>query len=75
MSSYFLENQIEQLNINALTRAPMGRGLILALLPISESTRPIFKIQAAFDSPAKISQRNLIVLTSESPMMSQIRSK
>ena len=51
-----------------------GGGLCIAP-PISEVTRPIFKIQTAFDSPAKVVEWSLILLTSGSPMTSQVRSK
>ena len=54
-----------------------GRGEFRApvLSSTSETTGPIFKIQAAFDSPAKVVERSLILFTSGSPMTSQVRSK
>ena len=53
----------------------LTRGANINPPPISETTRPIFKSQTAFDSPAKVAERNLILLTSGSPMTSQVRSK
>ena len=42
---------------------------------ISEATRRIRKMQTVFDGPAKTVGRNLISLTLESPITSQVRSK
>ena len=42
--------------------------------PISETTRPIFKIQTAFDSTGKFIEKNLLSLASWSLMTSQVRS-
>ncbi|KAF0313855.1 Potassium channel subfamily K member 10 [Amphibalanus amphitrite] len=71
--------------LSALTRAPLGSvyntpywgggGLFIAPPPNSETTGPIVKIQTASDSPGKTVERNLISLTSRSPMTSQVRSK
>ena len=68
-----------------LTRAPLGSvyntpywgggGAIHSPPPNSETTGPIVKIQTASDSPGKTVERNLISLTSRSPMTSQVRSK
>ena len=42
---------------------------------ISETTGPILKIQAAFESPGKTVERKQILLTSGSRVTSQVRSK
>ena len=70
-----------------LTRAPLGYfhnaphwgggGYFESPPPlISETTGPILKIQAAFESPGKtVSRENKILLTSGSRVTSQVRSK
>ena len=69
-----------------LTRAPLGYfynaphwgggGAISSPPPlISETTRPILKIQAAFESPGKTVKEKQILLTSVSRVTSQVRSK
>ena len=68
-----------------LTRAPLGYfynaphwggGLFRAPPPlISETTGPILKIQAAFESPGKTVEGKQILLTSGSRVTSQVRSK
>ena len=55
---------------------PTGGGLFRAPPPlISETTRPILKIQTAFESPWKTVEGKQILLTSESRVTSQVRSK
>ena len=67
-----------------LTRALVGSvynatwwwgGVFLAPHRISETTGRIRKIQTAFESPVKFAEGNPILLTSGSPMTSQVRSK
>ena len=68
-----------------LTRAPLGYffitrptggGAISSPPPlISETTGPILKIQAAFESPGKTVEGKQILLTSGSRVTSQVRSK
>ena len=65
-----------------LTRALMGYfhsatywGWAIFCPPlISETTEPILKIQTASNSPGKTVERKSTLLTSESPMTSQVRS-
>ena len=52
-----------------------GGGLFIAPPLISETTGPIFKIQTASDSPGKVVERKNFLVTSRSPMTSQVRSK
>ena len=69
----------------SLTRAPLGYfynaphwgggGLFRAPPLISETTGPILKIQAAFESPGKTVEGKQILLTSGSRVTSQVRSK
>ena len=54
---------------------PLGRGAIFSPPLISEMAGPIPEIQMAFDSPGKVVEGNLVLLTSGSPMTSQVRSK
>ena len=66
-----------------LTRAPLGYfynaphwggGLFRAPPPlISETTGRILKIEAAFESPGKTVEGKQILMTSGSPVTSQIR--
>ena len=68
-----------------LTRAPLGYfynaphwgggGLFRAPPLISETTGPILKIQAAFESPGKTVKGKQILLISGSRVTSQVRSK
>ena len=67
-----------------LTRAPLGYfynaphwggGAISSPPLISETTGPILKIQAAFESPGKTVKGKQILLTSGSRVTSQVRSK
>ena len=67
-----------------LTRAPLGYfynapywggGLFRAPPLISETTGPILKIQAAFESPGKTVEGKKNLLTSGSRVTSQVRSK
>ena len=66
-----------------LARAPLGYfynaphwgGAISSPPLISETTEPILKIQAAFESPGKTVEGKQILLTSGSRVMSQVRSK
>ena len=67
-----------------LTRAPLGYfynaphwggGLFLAPPSDLETTGPILKIQAAFESPGKTVEGKQILLTSGSRVTSQVRSK
>ena len=59
----------------SITRLTGGRGEgPLKPRPISETTGLIFKIQTAFNSQCKSVDRNIIALTSGSPMTSQVRS-
>ena len=60
-----------------ITRPTGGGGLFRAPPPplISETTGPILKIQAAFESPGKTVEGKQIVLTSGSRVTSQVRSK
>ena len=68
-----------------LSRAPLGHfynaphwggGAISSPPPlISETTGPILKIQAAFESPGKTVEGKQILLTSGSWVTSQVRSK
>ena len=67
-----------------LTRAPLGYfynaphwggGAISSPPLISETTGPILKIQAAFESPGKTVEGKQILLTSGSRVTSQVRSK
>ena len=70
-------------NDNELTRAPLGYfynathwgGAISSPPLISETTGPILKIQAAFESPGKTVEEKQILLTSGSRVTSQVRSK
>ena len=75
-----------QSNQCTITRAPLGYfynaphalggGLFRAPPPlISETTGPILKIQAAFETPGKTVEGKQIVLTSGSRVTSQVRSK
>ena len=73
-----------QLHGGDLTRAPLGYfynaphwggGLFRAPPLISETTGPILKIQAAFESPGKTVEGKQILLTSGSRVTSQVRSK
>ena len=52
-----------------------GGGAISSPPLISETTGPILKIQAAFESPGKTVEGKQIVLTSGSRVTSQVRSK
>ena len=52
-----------------------GGGLFRDPPLIPETTGPILKIQAAFESPRKIIEGKLILMTSGSPVTSQVRSK
>ena len=52
-----------------------GEGLFRAPHLISETTGPILKIQAAFESPGKTVEGKQILLTSGSRVTSQVRSK
>ena len=52
-----------------------GGGLFRAPPLISETTGPILKIQAAFESPGKTVEGKQILLTSGSRVTSQVRSK
>ena len=71
--------------IAMLTRAPLGYfynaphwgggGLFRAPPLISETTGPILKIQAAFESPGKTVEGKQVLLTSGSRVTSQVRSK
>ena len=72
--------------VRVLTSAPLGYfynaphwggGLFRAPPPplISETTGPILKIQAAFESPGKTVEGKQILLTSGSRVTSQVRSK
>ena len=58
-----------------LKRAPLGGGGLFRAPPISENTGPILKIQAAFESPGKIVDGKQILMTSGSPVTSQVRSR
>ena len=66
-----------------LTRAPLGYfynaphwgGGYFEPPLISETTGPILKIQAAFESPGKTVEGKQILLTSGSRVTSQVRSK
>ena len=60
-----------------LTRAPLEGGGYFEPPPplISETTGPILKIQAAFESPGKTVEGKQILLTSGSRVTSQVRSK
>ena len=52
-----------------------GRGLFFVPPPQNSGTKSlIYKIQTAFDRSGKFVQRNLMLLTSVSPMTSQVRS-
>ena len=55
--------------------APGGGGLFRAPPLISETTGPILKIPAAFESPGKTVEGKQILLTSGSRVTSQVRSK
>ena len=52
-----------------------GGGLFRAPPLISETTGPILKIQAAFESPGKTVEGKQILLISESRVTSQVKSK
>ena len=77
---------ITKLRFTMLTRAPLGtvgsipitrpRGATHSplLFPL-DTTGPIFIIQTAIDSPAKVVEGNLISLISGLPMTPQVRSK
>ena len=70
--------------VSKLTRAPLGYfynaphsggGGYFEPPLISETTGPILKIQAAFESPGKTVEGKQILLTSGSRVTSQVRSK
>ena len=75
---------VRMYNSKLLIRAPLGYfynapywggGAISNPPLISETTGPILKIQAAFESPGKTVEGKQILLTSGSRVTSQVRSK
>ena len=58
-----------------ITRPTGGGGAISSPPLISETTRPILKIQAAFESPGQTVEAKQILLASGSRVTSQVRSK
>ena len=82
--TYFHTSSLSFYNVFSLTRAPLGYfynaphwggGAISSPPLISETTGPILKIQAAFESPGKTVEGKQILLTSGSRVTSQVRSK
>ena len=80
--SHWAKNVIRSVESQDLARAPLGcfynaphwGGGYFEPPLISETTGPILKIQAAFESPGKTVEGKQILLTSGSRVTSQVRS-